>query len=215
LFSLKIVAIFDEALLIRDFERDNLALACGLSRRSKFFLLLADVAFKRRCFGESVRLCERALQIDDQDHEVIRRHCRFRRYEQITARFKPAPFMTVALHKSADYAVHVINTDRSARRLDRVMRSFYDSAVSVQRVPGVLGGQLPDSAARDLWRGIKDAESRKGALGCLLSHVSSWETVIRHNIKFCLVVEDDVGPILNLPAKFAEYGIPQILIFAL
>jgi hypothetical protein len=74
------------------------------------------------------------------------------------------------------------------------------------RVAGVQGRLLPGPAVRRL---VGDADTTmRGTLGCFLSHVSAWETMLARGLTHCLVIEDDVEPLLPLPAGLAALGLP-------
>jgi len=104
----------------------------------------------------------------------------------------------------ADYAVLVINLDQSPERMERTKAAFSRSPVPLRRIPGVYGGYIPSAACRALTGGA----SRKGTLGTFLAHVAAWEAVVASEFGHSLIVEDDAAPIMDLPARVADFGIP-------
>lgn len=48
----------------------------------------------------------------------------------------------------------------------------------------------------------------RGTLGCFLSHAGAWEAMLERGDAYCLIVEDDVIPLLDLPAGLARLGLP-------
>ncbi|MGI4978473.1 MAG: glycosyltransferase family 25 protein [Janthinobacterium lividum] len=102
------------------------------------------------------------------------------------------------------YAVAVINLDRNPERMVELRRAFAGSAPAVHRIAGVLGSALPDEEVRRLG----GDSGMRGTLGCFLSHVAAWRWVLDEGVSHCLVVEDDVMPMLDLPAGLGGLGLP-------
>ncbi len=102
------------------------------------------------------------------------------------------------------YAVAVINLDRNPERLAELRRGFSRSAPPLHRIPGVLGSALPDSEMRRLG----GDPGMRGTLGCFLSHVAAWRWMLASGLSHCLVVEDDVVALLDLPARLGVLNLP-------
>ena len=103
------------------------------------------------------------------------------------------------------YEVALVNLDRNGSRRRDIAREFRESRAPMFRVPGVLGSALPGPALDRL--GADPA--MRGTAGCLLSHVSAWETMLARGLAHCLVIEDDVVPLLPLPAGLGALGLPD------
>ena len=86
------------------------------------------------------------------------------------------------------------------------MHGFRHSKAKLFRVPGVEGRRLPAAAIRRL--GDTASVTMRGTLGCFLSHVAAWETMLARGLPHCLIVEDDVVPMLPLPAGLGGLGLP-------
>ena len=67
----------------------------------------------------------------------------------------------------------------------------------LHRSAGIEGRRLPAAAVRRLGG---DPQMR-GTLGCFLSHAGAWEAIVERGDDQCLIVEDDVIPLLDLPAQ--------------
>ena len=104
------------------------------------------------------------------------------------------------------YEVALINLDRNVSRLRDAMHAFRHSKAKLFRVPGVEGRRLPAAAIRRL--GDTASVTMRGTLGCFLSHVAAWETMLARGLPHCLIVEDDVVPMLPLPAGLGGLGLP-------
>ena len=105
-----------------------------------------------------------------------------------------------------DYAIALINLDRNSSRYRDMMRDFRGSPAPLFRVAGVEGRLLPEPAVRRL---VGDGDvAMRGTLGCFLSHVSAWETMLARDLPYCLILEDDVVPLLPLPARLDALGMP-------
>ncbi len=48
----------------------------------------------------------------------------------------------------------------------------------------------------------------RGTLGCFLSHAAAWEAMLDRGDAHCLFVEDDVIPLLDLPATLETLAVP-------
>ncbi len=102
------------------------------------------------------------------------------------------------------YAIAMINLDRNPERLAELRRGFSRSAPAVYRIPGVLGSALPDAEVRRLG----GDPGMRGTLGCFLSHVAAWKWMLAEGLSHCLVVEDDVMALLDLPAGLGALNLP-------
>ena len=99
------------------------------------------------------------------------------------------------------YAVALINLERNAGRRRDIAREFRGSRAPMFRVPGVLGSALPAPALERLGAD----PGLRGTAGCFLSHASAWETMLARGLAHCLVIEDDVVPLLTLPTTHYEF----------
>jgi GR25 family glycosyltransferase involved in LPS biosynthesis len=90
---------------------------------------------------------------------------------------------------------YVINLDRDRDRfgrLDDLLSGI--TYLSVTRVPGVYGADLPLTALK-LLSLSSEWSKRRGEIGCFLSHVKAWEAIAMTSAPFCLVLEDDAVPL--------------------
>ena len=101
--------------------------------------------------------------------------------------------------------IAVINLDRNTDRLTELDRQFSACLPHRFRVPGVEGSRLSAAAIGRLGG---DAAMR-GTLGCFLSHAAAWEAMLARGLAQCLIVEDDVIPLFDLPAQWGMFGVPD------
>lgn len=106
-----------------------------------------------------------------------------------------------------EYAIALVNLDRNGERRAEMARQLHASHVPVFRVPGVEGALLPLAAVRSLTGRRAEAGSR-GTLGCFLGHVAAWEAMLARGLAHCLILEDDVIPLLPLPSRLGLLGLP-------
>jgi len=86
---------------------------------------------------------------------------------------------------------YVINLDRDTERMAKMRTHLARYPfISAERVAGVRGSDLPDIASEILTTkaAMKD---HKGTLGCSLSHVATWEAIVRSGVRWSLILEDD------------------------
>ena len=106
--------------------------------------------------------------------------------------------------ESGTYAIAFLNLDRNPERETELRRQFAASAPPLHRSPGIEGRRLPAAAITRLGA---DPHMR-GTLGCFLSHAAAWEAMLDRADPYCLVVEDDVIPLLDLPATLDAFHLP-------
>src|SRR5215469_11884748 len=77
-----------------------------------------------------------------------------------------------------------------------------------ERIEGVYGSSLPDNVCIRLTRDPYSIIA-KGALGCFLSHVRAWETLVHSEKPYALIIEDDAALVdlsfvfeCNFPPEF-------------
>ena len=157
-------------------------------------LLLGNVLFQHRNWDAAGRHLARAAPSADTIAKVALAGL----YQRL-ATLPPAQTPT--------YEVGLINLDRNTARRRDVLHDFRHSAAPVFRVAGVEGRLLPEPAIRRL--GDAPAVTMRGTLGCFLSHVSAWETMLARGLAHCLVIEDDVVPMLPLPPGLAAFALPE------
>jgi len=106
---------------------------------------------------------------------------------------------------AADYSIGFVTLDRNPEREAELRRQFAGSAPALHRVAGVEGRRLSAAAVRRLG----GDPGMRGTLGCFLSHAAAWEAMLDRGDAHCLFVEDDVIPLLDLPATLDAFGLPD------
>ena len=164
--------------------------------------LLGDVARQRRDWITAERAFEAALALDPNRAELADklRAVRLRRRVARTLAAKPAT--------GEEYAVALVNLDRNAERLAEMERQLRGLPVPLHRVPAVEGSRLSYAAVRRLVGDAADLTGSRGTLGCFLSHAAAWEAMLERGLGHCLVIEDDVVPLIALPARLGPLGLP-------
>lgn len=153
--------------------------------------VLGDVLLQ----GRRWRAAERHLLAAGDEPETATKLATARLYRQLGSRSDAG---------GPPYAVALINLDRNARRRQDIAREFRRSRAPMFRVPGVLGSALPEAAIARLG----GDPAMRGTLGCFLSHVAAWEAMLARGLPHCLVIEDDVVPLLPLPPGLGGLSLP-------
>ncbi len=161
--------------------------------------LLGDIARQHRDWPAAEAAFAAALARDPGSAEFAAK-LRASRLQQRVARA-----LTSKPPEGAEYAIALINLDRNAERLAEMRRQLAACPVPLHRVPGVEGSRLPRAAVLRL---TGDPDSGRGTLGCFLSHAAAWETMLDRGLAHCLVIEDDVVPLLDLPPRLGPLGLP-------
>jgi glycosyl transferase family 25 len=101
--------------------------------------------------------------------------------------------------------IYIINLDRAPGRYQTVYEELRGVSIPVERVPGVDGNTLPDSAFRELTR--KNRFSRpllKTEAGCYLSHLQCLKKILEEGLDFGIVLEDDAVFSPGFEKRFQE-----------
>ncbi len=95
-----------------------------------------------------------------------------------------------------DIPVFVINLDRSADRLARVVESAKRNGIRIDRVPGVEGAGLDLASHADLdpaaFSKVNGRPMLPGEAGCYLSHLKAIDAFLATDASIALICEDDV-----------------------
>lgn len=91
----------------------------------------------------------------------------------------------------------VINLRRSAKRRDAIARQLDRLGMAFEFVEGVDGQQLTAEqlslySAREAFAGL-GREMHRNEMGCILSHIGIWQSMIERGDEEILVIEDDMS----------------------
>ena len=171
---------------------------------SRAHRLLGEIAWQRRDLASAEEGFAGCARLRSDDAAVRSKLELVRLYRRLSM---PRRVAEPLVDASGDaYAIQLINLDRNTERLAEIRRQFQDCPVKLRRVRAVNGGALPDDAVRAL---AGDAGAPRGTLGCFLSHAAAWQAVVDLGLRHCLVIEDDVMPLLDLPARLGPLGLPE------
>lgn len=94
-----------------------------------------------------------------------------------------------------EFAVYVINLDRSPERLSEVTKSANLNGIQFERVPAVDGNESlfeTDQIDRANFRRANGRPVADGEVGCYLSHVKALKTFLASSEEVALICEDDI-----------------------
>jgi len=163
--------------------------------------LRGDVARQRRDWALAAASFDAAQRCDLALPEIADKAQAARMYARL------GPWLASHQEGGPAYAVAVVNLDRNGERRAVIEALFGNGPVPLHRVPAVEGSRLPLAAVQRLLGEAGDP-ARVGTLGCFLSHAAAWDSMARLGLGHMLVVEDDVIPLLPLPATIAPLGLP-------
>ncbi len=160
--------------------------------------LRADVARQRRDWPAAAEGFAAAQRLDpaNTEYDAKRRETLMR--QRVGAWLREQPPQGDA------YGIAVVNLDRNTERLVWTERLFGRGPVPLHRIPGIEGSRLPAPAVCLL---LGDPAMR-GTLGCFLSHAAAWDSMAARGLRHLLVIEDDVIPLADLPARLGPCGLP-------
>ena len=154
-----------------------------------------DVARQRRDWPAAERAFRNAARLCPARTDWVRQADQARQYAALAAQGFTNDGWA---NEGSPYAVSVINLDRNPERMVEIERQFATAQAPWHRIPAVEGSRLPAIAVTRL-TGTPTAP--RGTLGCFLSHAAAWEALLARGDEAALVVEDDVIPLLDLPAR--------------
>lgn len=96
--------------------------------------------------------------------------------------------------------IYMINLVRRPERRRKMQQAFNELGLIVDDFPAVDGNELNDKSFEEI--GIKSLDNyadpyhnrpmTTGEIGCFLSHYYIWQTIVEHNLKEVLILEDDI-----------------------
>lgn len=158
--------------------------------------LRGDVARQRRDWDGAVAAFDAAGRLSP---EYAQKQASAHRYRAFAAAMAGRP------DDGEPYAVLVLNLDRNAERWEELRRQFATCRAPVARLGGMEGVRLAPPAVQRL---TGRADAPRGTLGCFLSHAAAWQAVVDRGLPHALVVEDDVIPLIDMPATVAPLHLP-------
>lgn len=167
----------------------------------RLLAIIGDVAAQRRDWAASEAAFAAAYRADPRAEYAFKRDTAAM-YRRLACRMQRPSGSGHG--EGSPYSVAFINLDRNPERAAELRRQFAGSAPPLHLVAGVEGRRLAAAAVRRLGG---DPHMR-GTLGCFLSHAGAWEAMLDRGDAHCLVVEDDVIPLLDLPPRLDGLGLP-------
>jgi glycosyl transferase family 25 len=92
--------------------------------------------------------------------------------------------------------IFCINLDRSKERWKSVIKNFDDLGQPVVRVSACDGKELTKDDVPKLWGDLNFFGS--GIAGCALSHYKLWQFIIKNNIDYSCILEDDAHVVMRI-----------------
>lgn len=159
--------------------------------------LLGDVARQQRDWPAAQAAFAEAHRLDPAHPDYSMKRDAAALYQRV------ARTLAVRPDDGEPLAIAVINLDRNSERRAWIERMF----PGVHRLPAVEGSRLSVAAVARLLSRPGD-EGGRGTLGCFLSHAAAWDWARMQGLPHLLVIEDDVIPLLDLPATVGPLGLP-------
>jgi len=98
----------------------------------------------------------------------------------------------------------VINLDKSHRRMARISARLDELGIPFERISGVYGADLSEQEiAKHYCPQLNKKNYRRplrlGEIGCYMSHLKAWQTIVDRELPCALILEDDI--IINAELK--------------
>ena len=93
--------------------------------------------------------------------------------------------------------VFVINLDKSPERMSRIAKRLDELFIPFERISGVYGAELSqEEIAQYYCPKLNKKNYRRplglGEIGCYISHIKAWQTIVDRELSCGLVLEDDI-----------------------
>lgn len=93
--------------------------------------------------------------------------------------------------------VFVINLDKSPERMARIAKRLNELFIPFERISGVYGAELSqEEIAQYYCPKLNKKNYRRplglGEIGCYISHIKAWQTIIDRKLPCGLILEDDI-----------------------
>lgn len=107
--------------------------------------------------------------------------------------------------------IYIINLDKDTKRLQTTLSECKKISKHLKpiRINGIYGKNLKTTDLIDKVSPVYSAIGLKSAIGCAMSHIKAWETLVENNDNSALFLEDDVVIDNNFIKKFNELKIPD------
>ena len=92
-----------------------------------------------------------------------------------------------------DLPAFVINLDRDVHKLTGVTERLQSAGITFERIPAVDGSTLTPDDLRQRCTATCEQYCPRAAIGCFLSHVEAWRSVVSRGLDKALILEDDVA----------------------
>jgi glycosyl transferase family 25 len=98
----------------------------------------------------------------------------------------------------------VINLDKSQQRLSRISARLDELKMPFERVAATYGADLNDRQLKAVYSESLNAKSyrrplSRAEIGCYMSHLKAWQTIVDRELACALVIEDDL--VIDAPLK--------------
>ena len=93
--------------------------------------------------------------------------------------------------------VFVINLDKSTARMAKISKRLDELEVPFERVPAVYGADLSQEEIDKYYCPELNKKNYRrplglGEIGCYISHIKVWKTIVERKIPCALILEDDI-----------------------
>lgn len=107
--------------------------------------------------------------------------------------------------------VFVINLDKSPERMSRIAKRLDELFIPFERISGVYGAELSqEEIAQYYCPKLNKKNYRRplglGEIGCYISHIKAWQTIVDRKLPCGLILEDDIVIEEGLADLTKEFG---------
>jgi glycosyl transferase family 25 len=88
---------------------------------------------------------------------------------------------------------YIINLDKDTTRLEKVVKQLTDyNITNYDRIPAVYGKDLSEREIKEATSDFCNKFCTKSSIGCGMSHIKTYKTILANEDPYALILEDDV-----------------------
>lgn len=105
--------------------------------------------------------------------------------------------------------IYIINLDKDKLRLNKTINQCKKTGIKPTRISGIYGANLLDNDMLSDVDYIYSKIGSKSSIGCAMSHIKAWKTLIKNGNSSALILEDDIIIDDNFISIFNKLKIPE------
>lgn len=103
-----------------------------------------------------------------------------------------------------NFNIKLVNLKRRTDRLTEMTKKFKEQGLTFDVFEAVDGSQITLTEAQELMFKDNDFRSKRGVIGCALSHYQLWKELVKSDCSYYIIIEDDAEFCNNFADKLSH-----------